>query len=82
MTVLSCSTSCAAEQRERRDGFDSEYYRPQVQSTTARDGATFTWNVAAHSTCNSLRCFDALARPTRIVRSSLNHSKINRGATG
>ena len=45
--------------RENFDGFVSEYHRPQLSTTTTRDGVDFKYQV---------ELFDALARPLRVKR--------------
>lgn len=45
------------------------FLRPQRQVTVVQQGQTFTWQVAAD--CSGMPyCFDTLARPTKIVKSS------------
>ncbi|MCI1729158.1 MAG: hypothetical protein LKM32_07185 [Chiayiivirga sp.] len=63
-------------QRSRADGFTSEYHRPTLSKITTRDGATFSWAVANDTMCGSVKCFDTLARPTKVSKaSSLGFSK-------
>jgi RHS repeat-associated core domain len=47
--------------RENFDGFTSEYHRPQLSTTTTRDGVDFKYQVDL---------FDALARPKAVKRFS------------
>ncbi|MGR4876402.1 M91 family zinc metallopeptidase [Pseudoxanthomonas sp. LARHCG66] len=47
--------------RENFDGFVSEYHRPQLSTTTTRDGVDFKYQV---------ELFDALARPKTVTRFS------------
>jgi YD repeat-containing protein len=45
--------------------------QPQRKITTTQQGATFTWEVAAN--CSGMPyCFDAYARPTKLVRTGVN----------
>jgi RHS repeat-associated protein len=47
--------------RFNKDGFDSEYHRPQLGSVTERDGVTFSWTVQS---------MDVFARPLQILEES------------
>ncbi|TVS19485.1 MAG: RHS repeat protein, partial [Gammaproteobacteria bacterium] len=42
--------------------------RPVTNRTINQDGVNFTWQVAA--SCSGILCFDTLARPTRVTKSS------------
>jgi len=47
--------------------------RPVVKRTVVEDGMQFVWQVAASCGANSSTyCFDVLARPTRVVKSSVS----------
>ena len=48
----------------------AEYLLPVVQRTHLQQGRTFTWEVASSGCSPYLRCFDAYARPTKVVKSS------------
>ena len=47
------------------------YLHPQRKVVTTQQGRTFTWEVAAG--CSGYAyCFDAFARPTKLVKTSVN----------
>lgn len=53
------------------DGFPTEFHRPALSKVTTRDGASFTWAVADDAAlCGSVKCYDALARPKKVSKSS------------
>lgn len=55
--------------RQRGDTVTSGYKIPQRQVITTQQDRTFTWQVAAD--CAGIPyCFDAYARPTKVIRSS------------
>lgn len=53
--------------RDRADGFDAEYHRPQIGRTIARDSATFTWATAKVGTTLQT---DTWARALQLTHSS------------
>lgn len=53
----------------RSDG-TAQVLRPKWRSSTTQQGRTFTWRVAATCGSGTTYCFDQLARPTKVVKSS------------
>ncbi len=62
----------------RGAGFTSEYTRPLVKTETLQDGASFVWEVEKGCETAGVYCFDSLARPLKIKRTST----VSTGGTG
>jgi len=62
----------------RGAGFIAEYTRPLIKTETLQDGAAFVWEVEKGCVTTGIFCFDTLARPVRIKRTSM----VSTGGTG
>lgn len=71
MTGQTYAARIGTSPQTRGAGFNSEYPRPLIKRTVLQDSALFTWEVDQGCSSTGTYCMDALARPTRIVRTGV-----------
>lgn len=65
------SAKIGTNPQRRSAGFVSEYPRPMVARLTTQNAIDFIWVVAKGCTGADIFCFDAFARPTKVLKTSM-----------